>query len=376
MVASAARGTRLVLCILSCFGGATRVHASCSSPTDCSLGGECVNGSCICDLTWRGPTCTQLNLLPANRSEGLHQASFASWGGLPVEEDGKYHLFFADFTRHCGLGTWGTNSQLARAVSDTPAGPYKKVEVVAEPFHHNPTIARAPDGTLVLMSIGNGSSGAGRIPPPAAQNNCTEQGQVGLLGDPALAGTITMRYSKSVLGPWTLATAVSLEPGPTGSWDDFVTNPSIYFFPNGTGLMAYRGGPCLSRKDSCNAHHCAIATASSWNLPFHRIGDQPAWSEQTEDPGIFRDARGNFHALTHLFDGGPGGHSFSEDGLSWTFAGQAYDFEVIWEDGSKEQLARRERPQVLMVDGKPAVLFTGAQPKDGLSYTLAQRIAT
>ena len=48
---------------------------------------------------------------------------------------------------------------------------------------------------------------------------------------------------------------------------------------------------------------------------------------------------------------------------------------VTWDDGTKEHLSRRERPQVLMVEGKPSVLFTGAQPKTGFSYTLAQRIA-
>ena len=75
---------------------------------DCSLGGECVQGQCVCDKTWMGPNCVALNLLPANRSEGMHQPSYASWGGLPVEEAGQYHLFYADFTLHCGLGTWGT----------------------------------------------------------------------------------------------------------------------------------------------------------------------------------------------------------------------------------------------------------------------------
>ena len=86
--------------------------------------------------------------------------------------------------------------------------------------------------------------------------------------------------------------------------------------------------------------------------------------------------------ITHLLKGcpnkacgGPGGHFYSPNGLDWTLAGQAYDFELTWDDGAEEHLPRRERPQVLMVDGKPSVLFTGAQPQNGLSYTLAQQIA-
>ena len=214
--------------------------SSCTSAVDCSLAGVCVAGACVCDKTWSGSSCAALNLLPANRSEGMHQPSYASWGGLPVEEAGQFHLFFADFTLHCGLGSWGTNSQVSRAVSDHPAGPYTKVEVLAEPFHHNPTIVKAPDGTLLMVSIGNGTAGAvwpngSAIPAPSAQRNCTAAptgGEVASsLGDPLLGGVITTLYAKSVKGPWKRLPGVAVEPGVPGSWDDFITNPSIFFFP-------------------------------------------------------------------------------------------------------------------------------------------------
>lgn len=235
------RGTAPAL-ILACL---VPFVSACTTAMDCSLGGECVQGACQCDKTWTGPTCAALNLLPANRSEGMHQPSYATWGGLPVEEDGQFHLFFADFTLHCGLGTWGTNSQVARAVSDHPAGPYKKVEVIAEPFHHNPTVAKAPDGTLLMVSIGNGSAGAAwpngsAIAAPDKQRNCTgaaptgevasgqqQSDSVGLddsLGDPDLGGVITTRYSKSVKGPWARLPGVAVAPGLPGSWDDFIVS--------------------------------------------------------------------------------------------------------------------------------------------------------
>lgn len=49
--------------------------------------------------------------------------------------------------------------------------------------------------------------------------------------------------------------------------------------------------------------------------------------------GIFRDKRGHFHILGHWFKNGKGGHAFSRDGLAWTFAGDAYDGELKWDDG-------------------------------------------
>ena len=93
--------------------------------------------------------------------------------------------------------------------------------------------------------------------------------------------------------------------------------------------------------------------------------------------GLFLDTRGNFHILTHYFGrSGPGGHAFSTDGRSWKFAGQAYGPHMTYTDGSSIDFGRRERPQVLSLNGTPSFLFTGVQPKSGLSYTQVQPIAT
>jgi hypothetical protein len=155
--------------------------------------------------------------------------------------------------------------------------------------------------------------------------------------------------------------------GRPGKWDAFVTNPSVHIFPNGTVLMAYRGG--------WNPWHVGIAVAPSWKDPFVRVSDDPAFPIINEDPGIFQDASGNFHILTHYFGpDGPGGHAFSRDGVLWKFAGTAYNFSLQYENGNAVELARRERPQVLSLDGKPAWLFTGVQPKQGPSHTLVQQI--
>lgn len=44
------------------------------------------------------------------------------------------------------------------------------------------------------------------------------------------------------------------------------------------------------------------------------VGLQVTGSINEEDPGIWRDHRGNFHAIFH----GPG-HAWSTDGLQWSF---------------------------------------------------------
>ena len=317
----------------------------------------------------------------------------------------------ADFET-CGLGCWGTNSQIAHAVSTSPLGPFVKKDVVAPPFRHTPTLNKVPGGPYVIVSIGNGTCatpGGGsaaccpktfpscNLPPAAAvaglESEFVPDAAGPMLGDPGAAGIITMLYSDSMNGPWKQRAGVVLEPSAANAWDSFVTNPSLYFFPNGSAIMVYRGGPCMPKKSDphpktdrpCDGHHVAIATAPSWKGPFTRVDtpgvDGPyAWPNQTEDPGIFRDARGNFHIIGHsLKNSFPGGHSFSRDGLSWTFAGSAYGFDVAFTDGSKSRYGRRERPQVLVVDGEPTVLYNGVEGPESWgnsSHTLAQRIAT
>jgi hypothetical protein len=220
--------------------GTNSAAASCSSAMDCSLGGVCTNGSCVCDATFTGPNCVQLNLKPASKVDLWDRGNdTASWGGNVVYDkaDGKWHLFFAEFLNHCPLGSWGTNSVVSQAIADEPQGPFMKKETVLPAFHHNPTIAYDPStSTFLLVSIGNGS---------ATPKNCSKQvqdeTQAPQVSDPAAAGIITLSYASSANGPWTLMPSPMLEGRPN-KWDAFVTNPSLYIFDNGTVLMAYRGG--------------------------------------------------------------------------------------------------------------------------------------
>ena len=152
----------------------------CTAAHDCSLGGLCVAGKCACDPAFTGPNCAALNLQLAPRTP-LWDAPprTSSWGGNMVWDgsDGKWHLFFAEFLGHCGLDSWGTNSQVSHATADHPAGPYTKQGVVQAPFHHNPSVAYDNStGTFLLYSIGNGS---------ATPTNCTTGVSGEMPGKPA-----------------------------------------------------------------------------------------------------------------------------------------------------------------------------------------------
>ena len=121
-----------------------RCDGTCTDATDCSLGGLCAKGKCVCDATFMGPNCVALNLDLATRGPAWSPAPGekrnGSWGGNVVLGAGnKFHLFYAEFVGHCGLGSWGTNSEVGHALASSPQGPYVKQEAVLPVFHHNPT---------------------------------------------------------------------------------------------------------------------------------------------------------------------------------------------------------------------------------------------
>jgi hypothetical protein len=97
----------------------------CRSNDDCSLNGKCSSGKCNCRPAWKGARCETLSLLPATKGAGYrgmddgHNTS--SWGGAVLPgPDGKYHMWAAEMTEHCGIGAWAQNSRIIRATSDTP----------------------------------------------------------------------------------------------------------------------------------------------------------------------------------------------------------------------------------------------------------------
>ena len=117
-----------------------------------------------------------------------------------------------------------------------------------------------------------------------------------------------------------------------------------------------------------------LAQATNWKHPStytHSMNDLLFGDNGIENPGgvedpfIYVDSRGNYHALFHmLYPSHPysnGGHAYSQNGLNWTWTGQAYDGNVTYTDGSRI-VANGDRPHLLFDEsGKiPVALTTSA----------------
>lgn len=138
---------------------------NCTSDWDCSLGGECTNNRCVCDAQYTDAHCGVMRLRRAKMNNGVGPSSVAqhTWGGHGMRDPntGKWTGFFSYMEGPCDLGTWGSNSMIISAVSDTPDGPYDEaMKPVVGPWSHNAMISRHPNGTYFLFHIGQGTHGS------------------------------------------------------------------------------------------------------------------------------------------------------------------------------------------------------------------------
>jgi hypothetical protein len=85
------------------------------------------------------------------------------WCGSAIRgDDGRYHLFASRWPKTVSCFHWATHSEVVRASSDVPGGPYHFEEVVIAPrsaeywdgmMAHNPTI-HFHDGKYLLIYTG------------------------------------------------------------------------------------------------------------------------------------------------------------------------------------------------------------------------------
>jgi hypothetical protein len=146
-------------------------NSYCTTSSDCSYNGECIKldptsedpelpGRCDCFQGWKGSTCEVFDALPINPKQlGLQLPNHDSstWGGsVEYDKDDKlYHMFASEILFGCGLYYWTTNSQIIRAVSKSPYGPYKKVQTIVPVFAHDTNVVRVPTtGEWVLFYTG------------------------------------------------------------------------------------------------------------------------------------------------------------------------------------------------------------------------------
>ncbi len=385
---------QLVMC-MSIFSLAS---SSCNSDWDCSLNGVCQGGVCKCDPAWDdGLNCSKLQSLavtvptapscnqPGCAYHGDPSANTSTtWGGSVLKgHDGKYHMYVSEMANHCGLGDWRTNSFIAHAVADTPLGPFTRSDTAVPVWSVCPEvdILKTDNETLYLMYIMGDGTPIGNISSCTSKEHSqlreTSYDEKESLSDTVDGNqTITIHSSTSPYGPWTRTEALMLNIPPLGNWC-----PTVNILANGTvRLMFLNAGDIIQ-----------IMQADHWRGPYYLM--TPVGKAVTscsvyrfkwcvEGEFLYQDARGNWHALFHMFDYPNhtkplwcGGHSFSRDGLVWSNASQAYNnsIHVSYPNQSSGFIwaLRRERPKLLFdQNGIPTHIYNGVDMPGLGTYTM------
>ena len=358
----------------------------CRTNDDCSLNGVCSHGSCNCRPQWNGLRCETLVLRPATRGAGYRGvdggANTSSWGGAVLRsDDGRYHMWVSEITEHCGIGTWAQNSRIIRAEAKDLASPFVRKQVVWGVFAHEPMVQRAPSGEYVMWFVSDRQESAhGQCKCCREASKCDGSTGPGDCPTGQRAGSASptyMSFAKAPEGPWSAPQKIF--PHYIGSDMNFA--PLI--LPNGS-LVA------LWRKWICSGTNCDgtgrlgsrvfIARASDWrNISTYvresnEVVSTDLGNAGTEDPFLYLDEDGNYHALFHHMYGEDsahhwwlntcGGHAFSRDGQTWQYGGVAWgnaehpqENTVPFTSGYNVPLTRRERPHLVFdAKGAPALL--------------------
>jgi|EP01046_Picozoa_sp_COSAG06_P036833 hypothetical protein len=343
-----------VLLLLASAGG---VDGSCADDYGCSLAGKCVAGRCQCQPWTKGDDCAALALTPLAEPASLVAAvqpagNWTRWGSSVAEEGGQYHLFSAEMADECPLSVWGSKSTVIHSVSSSPTGPFRRLGIAIPAEAHNPVLSRDPvDGTWLLWTCG--------CPNPTAPPGCPRENFT-CPGGQAGSWTTTVYSSKSLDGPWQPHVNLLGEAlkGTTG------------LSQNISPLMEADGSVKLMFKGPDNNTEASILSAPHWSGPYTLIhtnifAKYYAENITNEDVWWWRGPEGYFHALSHRMtpaDRGSsvsGGHAFATSLDDWRYAlTPAYTTKLDVADGSTVQLGRRERPQLLLRNGTPAVLYT------------------
>eukprot|EP01052_Picozoa_sp_SAG31_P016789 SAG31_NODE_1125_length_9770_cov_2.732499_8_plen_542_part_00 len=393
----------------------------CVDDESCQLNGICQpDKTCLCSKGWKGPACGQLDLLPTpagrrNDAAFPHptQKGTSTWGGRAVwdEKTRLWHGYFAEMAGHCGMNVWQTGSICRHAVAKRPEGPYEPLDQgTIGTDCHNPSIIRAPNGSLLLFYIGGGQPigspggtlGAAGEALPECHGGRTPAIQRQPSGGQARTGPVPAYWvSDGVDKPWRAGPVAPVQHPSGRIQGTMFNNPAPYIFPNGSMMVSYvvRCGKG-SAKGCVNSH--GIAWTDHWASGRWRpmVGNDfalklfpPQSGGRAEDGFIWVDNEGYCHALVHdqgmsygkSGETGSVGHAYSTDCRSWKYSSQpAASTTIEHTDGTSTTWIKRERPHLMFSDdGTPTFLMTGvmaidvAQPTRGFEHcTWANHLRT
>jgi hypothetical protein len=231
-------------------------------PANCSLAGAChPDGHCLCDAPFTGPSCQQLEQLPAAVEPAfVAPKGSTTWGGSAIQNDRNRSEFFlfASLSRNTTIAGYQASSVIVTARSSSPAGPYSMVDPEAGPYTLGPRQGGFWDGAWLQNPVVTRlTKSRGFLLFYAAGSHSSHHWAVG-------ASSIGVAFATELTGPWLRPSAPVLQPLPAPHWEDGgIANPAVFVDPaDDSILLAYRG---------TDDNGIAFASAPSWNGTYTRL---------------------------------------------------------------------------------------------------------
>ncbi|WP_218939732.1 glycoside hydrolase family protein [Lutibacter citreus] len=310
---------------------------------------------------------------PLKKEGVFRDAVYYNWGGSIIKgEDGKYHLFYSRWKREYTFNGWLTFSEIAHAISNTPAGPWEFKETVLKGrgngywdaiTAHNPKI-KYFEGKYYLYYIATnlGSKPHTHQDLIYLSTKSLKNKDRGTLRENQRTG---VAVSNSINGPWKRMERALLEP--SGPIATITVNPAIDKGKDGNYYLIVKGDKPNETRFIRNQ---AIAISKSPVGPFEIQPNPVIGNLDTEDVSMWYNQKGAmFYAVFHA-------HTFiglmtSIDGLNWAKA-QNYNItnkKIVLENGSFLIPNRMERPFIYLENNNPNVLCLAIKKGDD-SYTI------
>jgi len=282
------------------------------------------------------PATLRERLQAVPRRTGFRMDGYFVWCASVIKVDAMYHLFAARWPVGTGFPDgYRQHSEIVRATSPTPLGPYAFAEVVISrraagkwdsAMAHNPTIYQH-NGTFYLFYIGS------------------DQG--------SFYRQIGVAVADSIIGPWQRPD----QPLDLGISCD-ANNPAVLFESDGAVKLIWR------TRDL----RVFVSMAPHVDGPYTVVGSDVWPTSKLEDFYLFK-RDGQYHILCEDNAGGVTGHVHwgarlvSPDGTAtWRVYEPeplAYDHTIHWTEGGSFTATRRERPWLLIEEGHATCLLTG-----------------
>jgi hypothetical protein len=320
-------------------------------PAAIALGIVSCQGSPSAPPTARRPLCERL--LPAPKDGGFRMKDYYVWCGSLIPAEGKYHLFASRWPKPTGFPDgYRTHSTIVRAVADRPEGPFAFAQEAIGPREgnfwdgrvaHNPKIIRF-GSQFVLFYIGS-----------------DDKGQMG-------KRYIGYAVAARIDGPWRRSGRAipNLWRSKEAHRAD-ATNPAPCVRPDGTLLLGFRQAP-----EMLIGVAAAPALDGPWTVlnrdVWRSLPEKPDW-RRFEDPDVAH-VNDRYELIVEdndtkrpLSGFGHGIHFCSDDGAAWRLCDPpvAYTNTIAWDDGTSTTVYRRERPQMVVQDGRLTHLVTAVK---------------